>query len=222
MGAEHGQKVLLYIGDGGAVTLTGTNFSLVALTTGVALHRAVAITGAAVGQAVHVSGFADNPSFHAIIESLDADDLYLGNVVDDEGNALILEAEAAGEEVTVKLESFAKLKGQRDTRSSGAGNPIDTSSKDSGGFGSSIAGTRNQSVTVAGIIRWPDTALDKLRVHWADGTRPWCKLVMNEAGDHWFGQYAVTQFDGGGSNDSATEYSVTLQNAIRPSWIEAA
>jgi predicted secreted protein len=225
MSVEHGQNCLLYVGAGTyAATASGTVYS-VNETAGVyTIERSsgdfTALSGAAVGQLLHVLGFTTNgSSFHGIIKAIATLAVTIESVVDDDGNDVTLVDETAGATITLNFESFNKVKGQRDTRLTGAGNSIDTSNKDTGGFGASIAGTRNQNGTVSGVINWVDTnGLEKLRVHWRDGTRPWCKWVLNAAGRMWFGQYAVTQFDEGGSNESATEYSLGLANSIKPKY----
>jgi len=227
MAVEHGQNCLLYVGAGTYTAITGTIYS-VNETAGVyTIERTsgdFTAAAIAVGQLVHAAGFVTNgASFHGAVSAIAALAVTIKAVTDDDGNDVTLVDEAAGPSVTLNFETLTKLKGQRDTRAAGAGNSIDTSSKDTGGFGASIAGTRRQTITVSGVVNWRDTTgWEKLRVHWVDGTRPYCKLVLNAAGDLWYGKYAVTQFDGGGSNESPTEYSLTLENSIKPKYLQAA
>jgi predicted secreted protein len=227
MAVEHGQNCLLYVGHGGT-EFTGTVYSLNDTAGVYTFERASGsfVTDlVAVGNLIHIEGFTTNgASLHAIVSAVVALSVTIGSVVDDDGNPVVIVDEAAGASITYTRETFNKLKGQKDTRMAGAGNSIDTSNKDTGGFGASIAGTRRMSISVSGVVNWRDTnGWEKLRPHWENGTRPWCKLVMNAAGDIYFGQFAVTQFDGaGGSNESATEYSLTLENAIKPTYRQAA
>ncbi|MFD2206637.1 phage tail tube protein [Kiloniella antarctica] len=132
-------------------------------------------------------------------------------------------AKESGVKVILKVgdaadpEVFTDLKGQKDTRMSGAGNAIDVSDKTTGGWGSTLAGTRNMTVTASGLVVWPDTTgIDVLRGHWEAGTTVNCELVLNDNGDKYSGAFSITQLDIGGASDGATEYSVTLQNAGQP------
>ena len=123
---------------------------------------------------------------------------------------------------TTPGEVFTTLAGQKDTRMSGSGNPVDTSDKTTGGWGSSISGTRNMTVTATGLAVWPDMAgIDRLRSVWEGGETVNCELILNEAGAKYTGAFAITQFDVGGSNDGATEYSITLQNSGQPTYVAA-
>jgi predicted secreted protein len=226
MAVEHGQNCLLYVGVGTYVTVTGTGHALNETAGVYTLERTVGsyvTDGVLVGQLAHITGFVTNgASFHAIVTAVVALTVTLSAVVDDDGNDKTIVDEAAGPTITANFETLNKLKGQRDTRMAGAGNSIDTSSKDTGGFGASIAGTRRMTVNVSGVVNWRDTTgWEKLRPHWVAGTRPWCKLVLNAAGDLFYGQFAVTQLDTGGSNESATEYTVALENSIKPKYLQA-
>lgn len=115
--------------------------------------------------------------------------------------------------------TFVKLAGQTDTRRSLSGNPIDTSNKDDDGWGSSIAGTRNMTVTVSGVKEWPTqsvyTALENAS---RAGTPVNCEIVYGANGEKDAGQFYVTQNDLGGAQDGATEYSFTLQNNGQPNF----
>ena len=83
---------------------------------------------------------------------------------------------------------------------SGSGNPIDVSDKTTGGWGSTISGTRNMTVT-ATVANWPDTTgLDRLRGVWESGGTVNCEPILNDAGDKYDGA-SVTQFDVGGGYD---------------------
>ena len=116
-------------------------------------------------------------------------------------------------------EAFTALAGQRDTRMSGSGSPIDVSDKTTGGWGSTISGTRNMTVTATGVANWPDTTgLDRLRGVWESGGTVNCELILNDAGHKYGGAFSVTQFDVGGGHDGATEYSITLQNSGQPTY----
>lgn len=113
--------------------------------------------------------------------------------------------------------SFIKLPGQTDTRRTLAGNPIDTSNKDDGGWGSSITGTRNMTVTVSGVKEWPTPDIHQaLEDASRAGTPVNCELVYGTNGEKDAGQFYVTQNDLGGAQDGATEYSFTLQNNGAP------
>lgn len=134
-------------------------------------------------------------------------------------------AQESGVECVLKVEdpltpaSYIKLPGQTDTRRTLAGNPIDTSNKDDGGWGSSITGTRNMTVTVSGVKPWPTPAIHKaLEDASRAGTPVLCELVYGANGEKDAGQFYVTQNDLGGAQDGATEYSFTLQNNGEPTF----
>lgn len=117
-------------------------------------------------------------------------------------------------------ETFVAVAGQRDTRMQGAGNPIDTSDKTTGGWGTSISGTRQITVTCSGLANWPDTTgLDLVRQRWAAGTTIRVKVVLNSTGDAYVFDAAITQLDIGGAHDGATEFSFTLQNSDAPDYL---
>ena len=116
-------------------------------------------------------------------------------------------------------EVFTELAGQKDTRMSGAGNPIDSSDKTTGGWGTTMSGTRNMTVTASGIAVWPDTTgIERLRTQWEAGATVNCELILNAQGDKYAGAFSITQFDVGGGHDGATEYSFTLQNSGQPTF----
>ncbi|KKJ75446.1 hypothetical protein WH95_18570 [Kiloniella litopenaei] len=134
-------------------------------------------------------------------------------------------AKESGVKVILKVgdgadpEAFNDLSGQKDTRMSGAANAVDVSDKTTGGWGSTLPGTRNMTVTSSGFAVWPDTnGLQILRAHWEAGTNVNCELILNDSGNKYAGAFSITQLDIGGANDGATEYSVTLQNAGQPTY----
>ena len=117
-------------------------------------------------------------------------------------------------------ETFVSVAGQRDTRMQGAGNPIDTSDKTTEGWGTSLAGTRQITVTATGVANWPDTTgLDLIRSRWASGATIRAKIILNNSGAAYVFDAAITQLDIGGAFDGATEYSLTLQNSDAPDYL---
>ena len=125
-----------------------------------------------------------------------------------------------GKKVILKIgdgggtEVFTALAGQKDTRLSLQGQPIDVSDKTTNNWGSTLPGTIKASVSVSGYPVWPDTAgWTRLRTIFEAGTTVNCQLILNDTGDYYDGAFSVTGFDIGGENDGATEYSITLENS---------
>ena len=110
-------------------------------------------------------------------------------------------------------EVFNPLKGQKDTRMSAAANAVDVSDKTTGGWGSTISGTRSMTVSVSGLCDWGDTVLTQIETAFLAGAEIAGRFKLNENGDYYGGQLSITQFDVGGAHDGATEYSMTLSNA---------
>jgi len=134
-------------------------------------------------------------------------------------------AKEHGQKVLLQIEdpgtpgTYNTLSGQKDTRMQGAGNPIDASDKTDNGWGSTLTGTRNMTITATGNVNWPDTnGIDQLRQAWEAGTPLNCKIILNNAGNSYTGSFYVTAFDIGGSEQSPTEYSITLQNDGQPTY----
>lgn len=135
----------------------------------------------------------------------------------------------SGKKVLLKIgdgadpEVFTSVKGQRDTRLSMQASPTDVSDKTSDGWGATIPGTKQATITVSGVAVWPDTAgWDVLREAFEDEAEINVHLVANTDGDGWKGPVTVTGFDYGGSHDGGQEYSITLQNSGPLVWVEAA
>ena len=134
-------------------------------------------------------------------------------------------AKESGVNVLLKIgdggdpETFTSLAGQKSTRMTGAASPIDTSDKTTGGWGSTLPGTRSMTISCSGVAHWPDQlGVHRVRAAWEAGEDITCELVLNSAGDKYTVPLSVTQCDIGGDDDSATEYSFTLQNASAPTF----
>ena len=230
MAVEKGQNVLLQIGDGGAISLTGTIYS-VNDTAGVyTLERSsgdFVAANVAVGMAVHATGFVTNGSpFHGIVTAVATLAVTIQQVLDDDGNPKTLVDEAAGPSVTLKFEKFNTLKGQDNTEMSIAMGEIDASTKDTGIWGASLSGTARMTVTANGKVNWPDTnglkkTFDKLATE-EEEMLHWLKLLQNDAGDYWFGLFAVTNAQISGAKDGATSYQLAFANKSRPRRVLAA
>lgn len=126
----------------------------------------------------------------------------------------------SGKKVILKVEKdtspneFLALEGQKDTRLSLQGNQIDTSDKTTNNWGSTIAGTINATVSVSGYPVWgAEIGWEILRAAFEAGNTVTCQVALNETGDYYQGDFAITGFDIGGANDGATEYNITLQNS---------
>lgn len=137
-------------------------------------------------------------------------------------------AKESGKTVLLKVgdgadpEVFTAVDGQKDTRLSLAASPVDVSDKNTDGWGATITGTKNATVTLSGVAVWPDTkGLKALQDAFQADELINCQLIMNAAGHKWSGPMAVTQLEIGGANDGATEYSITLQNAGALAWTTA-
>lgn len=134
------------------------------------------------------------------------------------GKKVILQVEKAGSPA-----EYEALEGQKDTRLSMQGAPIDVSDKTTNNWGATIAGTVNATVTVSGFPVWgSETYWEILREAFENGDTVNCKLVLNESGDAYVGALSVTGFEVGGANDGATEYNITLQNAGALVWTPGA
>lgn len=225
-GTEKGQNVLLFVGDGGLVSFQGTNYSVVATTQGGVVNRAAGsyvTDGYLEGMVFHASGFADNGEFHGIIEEVTATDITLSNVVDEVGNPKVLVDETAGDNVTLVGEKFNLIRGQDDTSEQISADAIDASTKDTGKWGASLSGTNRQTVTVNGKVTWPDSnGVRRVLAEMEDQGLVWLKLVLNIAGDYYYGQYANTGLTIGGAKDGATTYQMTFDNKLRPKLVEVA
>jgi predicted secreted protein len=226
MAKEHGSKCLLQVSDGGVGTLSGSVYGIGSATT---LTRSSGdfTSGSPkveVGDMVEVSGFANAANrFFAQVKTVVALTVTFANPIDVNGLDVTPVVEAAGPAVTIKIHKFSKIGGEKNTRFQGSASDIDTSDKTTGGWGSSITGTRKASVQSSGIINWPDTAgLKFVRDAWAAGNRIWARVVMNEAGDFWVSQWSIGTFEEGGGDDSATEFSLSLANSIRAKMCYAA
>ncbi len=224
MSKEHGKNCLLKVSDGGLASLTGIIYAIATATT---LTRASGdFTGSPkveIGDMIEVSGFATNAKFFARVTAAAALTVTFADAITVDGLDFTPVVEAAGASVTIKVHKFTSIGGEKNTRFQGSAADIDTSDKTTGGWGSSITGTRKASVQSSGLINWPDTAgLKYLRDAWAVGNRVWAKVVMNEAGDFWICQWSIGSFEEGGSDDSATEFSLTLANSIRAKMCYAA
>lgn len=116
-------------------------------------------------------------------------------------------------------EVFTTLPGQRNTRATINGNPIDVTTKDDDGWGATITGTRQMTVTVEGIAEWPEpTIFQRMRQAARDGTVINVQVVYSSNGDMDEVPAYVTSLEMGGSNDSGTEYSATLQAYGEPTY----
>lgn len=134
----------------------------------------------------------------------------------------------SGKKVLVKVgdgadpEVFTAIAGQKDGRLALAASPVDVSDKTTDGWGSTITGTKNATVTVSGVANWPDTnGINRIQAAFEADEAINCEFVYNTAGDKYSGPMSITQFEVGGANDGATEYSITLQNAGALEWVAA-
>lgn len=225
-GTEKGQNVLLFVGDGGDVSFTGTVHSVVGATGGGTIHRTAGsyITdGYEQGMVFHATGFTTNGDFHGIISSVAATDIVLSDVVDDIGNPKDLVDESAGDSATLVGEAFNLIRGQDDTSEQIAATAIDASTKDTGKWGASLSGTNKMTVNVTGKVTWPDSnGVRRVLQEMEDQGLVWLKLVLNIAGDYYYGQFANTGLNIGGAKDGATTYQMSFENKLRPKLVEVA
>lgn len=225
-GTEKGQNVLLFVGDGGAITFTGTVHSIVGATGGGTISRSggsYVTDGYAAGMVLHVTGFTTNEEFHGIAATVGASDITLSNVVDYAGNPIDLVDEVAGDSVTIIGEAFNLVRGQDDTGGAIAAGAIDASTKDTGKWGASLSGTNKMTVTANGKVTWPDTnGVMRILEEMEDQGLVWLKLVLNIAGDYWYGQFANTSLNVSGAKDGATIYNLTFENKLRPKLVQVA
>lgn len=111
-------------------------------------------------------------------------------------------------------EVFTELAGQKSTQINLTSSPVDTSNKTTGGWGRTLPGLNNGTVSCSGTAEWPDTAgITRLETAFLARGTVNCELIKNEAGDKWSGAFAITSFDVSGEDNGPTTYSITLQNA---------
>lgn len=225
MAKEHAKNCKLYVGDGYALALAAG--VIYAVTVAGQVYKITRSAGSfitdnvKVGQAVKAAGFATAVNnFVAHVFAVTATDITLKGPVDANGNPVVPIAEAAGANVTLKFSTFTELGGQQNTRFSGTSGTIDVSDKNSGGWGASIQGTKAATIEASGIVNWPDTAgLKYVRDQWALGNLVEAKAVMNTTGDFWFTDWSLQNFEEGGSHEEATNYSVSMANALRANMV---
>lgn len=216
MAKEHGKNCLLAVSDGGVLSLAGAIYGIGSATTLTRSSGDFVAAPVAVGDMVEVSGFVNAANaFFARVKAVVALTVTFADPIDANGLPVTPVIEAAGPSVTIKVHKFTIPAGQKNTRMTGSSQSIDTSDKTTGGWGSSIAGTRQAAVTASGLVNWPDTAgLKYIRDQWALGNSIWARCVMNTTGDFWISNWAIQNFEEGGSDESATEWSLSLSNKI--------
>lgn len=107
---------------------------------------------------------------------------------------------------------FTALQGQRSGVFAGSADPIDVSDKTQQGWKSYLPGLKDGTVTVSGIAEWGATpdVLETIRAAWIADETVECRLVLNDAGAYFHGNFYVTQFEVSGNHDGATEYNLQL------------
>jgi TP901-1 family phage major tail protein len=106
--------------------------------------------------------------------------------------------------------SFSALQGQRTGTFAGSADPIDVSDKTQDGWKSYLSGLKDGTVSVTGVAEWgasPDN-LEYIRLAWITDATIECRLLLNNAGAYFHGDFFVTQFEVTGNHDGATEYSL--------------
>jgi hypothetical protein len=227
MPVEPGQRVLVYVGDGGELEETGAVYSVVGASNEVARSAGDYVAGGVkVGMLAHIAGYTENPeTFHGIVSAVDADTVTLANVVDGDGNPTTLVDEAAGAAITLTFENFIKIGGQDDGQLATAATSFDTSTKDTGLWGTSEVDSLKQTITVNGKANWPDTkGLSALlqQINLGERLDRWFKFVFRQSGSAWVGLYVIQQIAVGGAKGGPTTYNMSLENKLRPRLIEAA
>lgn len=111
--------------------------------------------------------------------------------------------------------NFVTVAGQQDTEWVPETVTDDVTDKDNTGWGSSLSVLKNGVINCEGVAVWPDTnGLDAIRAAW-DTDPPAdieCKIILNETGANYIGNFQVTSFNISGSHTRATRYSVSLRN----------
>lgn len=227
MAKQTAKACLLAVGDGGASTITASTLA-VTVSSGVykITDSASGLAGATVGSQVTVSGFTSN-SWIGIVKASAAGELTIVSPVDpDTREAVIPVAEVAGAGHKATVEKFSVLKGQKSTSYDKSANEIDTTDKTSGNWGSSLAGTVKMSISVSGQIVF---TADGKHGGWTDlsnaidtAERLNYRLIINEAGDSYYGPFSISSQTGGGSDTDPNGYDFKLSNSGRPVYVAAA
>jgi TP901-1 family phage major tail protein len=105
---------------------------------------------------------------------------------------------------------FTALQGQRTGTFAGSADPIDVSDKTQDGWKSYLSGLKDGTVSVTGIAQWGATPdiLEAIRAAWIGDSTIEARLVLNNAGAYFHGNFYITQFEISGNHDGATEYSL--------------
>ncbi|MBS4048576.1 MAG: phage major tail protein, TP901-1 family [Alphaproteobacteria bacterium] len=125
----------------------------------------------------------------------------------EKGTKVLLKVAAAGSPSV-----FTALQGQRTGTFAGSSDPIDVSDKTQDGWKAYLPGLKDGTISVTGFPVWGATpdVLEQIRAAQIADTPIECRLVLNDAGAYYHGNFYVTQFEISGNHDGATEYSIQL------------
>lgn len=227
MAKETAKKCLLYVGDGGTdMAATDTLSLTVAGSTATLSDSAAGLGNINAGDLLTVVGFATNGSFIAVAKAVAAGAVTLVSPIDfDTREDKTLVAEAVGDAVTVTYEHFSALLGQKSTTYDKSADTIDTTDKNSGNWGSSLAGTVKMSVKVSGQIRFTSDGAHGGWTAVSDamdaGDTINARLKLDSLGDSYYGPFVATAQSGGGADSDVNGYDFTLSNADRLIYAKA-
>jgi predicted secreted protein len=108
---------------------------------------------------------------------------------------------------------YELLEGQTDATFNGGSDTVDTTAKDSGGWGSVLPTTLNGEITVAGNLRTTRTIFNIVRQAWLSFTTVGAKIVFNTAEspeDGYTSSMRVTQLQLTAPTKDVVKYNITL------------
>ncbi len=229
MSKETAKHCLLFVGDRGKAAVTG-QITLALEVTGetfVLTDSANGLDGVAAHDLIAVSGFANTPAFVAVVKQASAGSVtFVAPVDKDTRKDVTITAEVAGESVSVSVEKFTELLGQNSTTYDKSASNIDTKDKNSGNWGSSLAGAVSMSANASGQIVFTDdgkhggwtalnTAVD-------NGDTVNLRLVLNTKLDAYYGPFSISSQNGGGGTDDVNGYTFAFSNSARPVYVVGA
>lgn len=106
--------------------------------------------------------------------------------------------------------TFSTVEGQQSTTFDGSTAVADTTDKGNSGWSTSLATTRNGTVTASGVLHKTRTNFAKLQAAWLAGTTHDCSIVFDQAGAGFKGNFTVTSLQISGETQDVTKYSITL------------
>jgi predicted secreted protein len=108
---------------------------------------------------------------------------------------------------------YELVEGQTDATFNGGTDTVDTTAKDSGGWGSLLPTTLNGEITLAGNMRTTRPRLQLFRTAWRNFSTVGVKIVFDigdTPGDGYVGNMRVSQFQVTAPTKDVVKYNITL------------